>query len=247
MLTFRGGHRSVYELVTATSNSGGVTSTSGTSLVSPPPPSVPRVPPVAVALPPRLAPPVEPSVKLLAGSTTPKIPADPDQLVWKELRGAIAPLRAKFDYLEVKRLIAEARPRMEAKASQVAVDDLVMMIDRIIVGESAIRAFLKSRIFTVHTQDQSGSKISKTLTRLSGNEGILIDSKGAESRMLRVNLRIPWIDLLSQSLADQKTSEGAEITAACLWFWGDHRAAAAMDKLAQQRPVQAMHRLDGEP
>ena len=188
-----------------------------------------------------------PEKKTVPPAPTTAVAADPDQQVWNTLRGVVAPKRTEFDYLEVKRLIGEAKPQFKTEAGQHAADDLEEILDRIILGESAIRVFLKTNVVSVEIPVAGGAKVKKTLARLSANEVVLIDEDGVESRMLRNKLRIDWADLVRQSLAEQETSEAPEITAACLWFWGERKAAAAMNKINDQRPLKAMRRLDGEP
>jgi serine/threonine protein kinase len=170
-----------------------------------------------------------------------------DKEAWLAMGRLLDKARANLAYGEIKKAVDESLPAFttaEAKSLATTLADLGAHGQN---GEGGLRAYIAAtqpRVSIV----LNGQQLDVLLSRLTRTEVVYLPQQdgvpGAEQRVSRTAVGMPWEELLDEALKDQGIPNAPKAKAACLWVWNLTEAKAAFAALGDDPLVKAWSELE---
>ena len=176
---------------------------------------------------------------------TPVVKNDSDH--WKDLARQLDKLRASLSYDGVKSVVTQAAATFEDAKAKAQVQKLAELGELAQKGEGALRAYIGAAQphTTVVINDAT---VDVLLNRLSRTEVFYIvqaaGEPGAEQKVARARLGMPWVELLDEAMKDQGVEDVPQVKAACLWMWALPEATAAIAAISDTPLAKALNELE---
>ncbi len=170
-----------------------------------------------------------------------------DKEAWLALGRLLDKARANLAYGEIKKSVEQALPAFaspEARSLATTLAELGMHGQN---GEGGLRAFIAVAQPRVSI-DVNGHQLDVLLSHLTRTEVVYLPQQagvsGAEQRVARSAVGMPWESLLDEALKDQGVPDAPKAKAACLWVWNLPAAKAAFAALGDVPLAKAWSELD---
>ncbi len=176
---------------------------------------------------------------------TPVVKNDSDH--WKDLARQLDKLRATLSYDGIKGVVTQAAATFDDAKAKAQVQKLAELGELAQKGEGALRAYIGAAQphTTVVINDATTDVL---LNRLSRTEVFFIvqtaGAPGAEQKVARTHLGMPWVELLDEAMKDQGVENSAQVKAACLWMWALPEATAAIAAISDTPLAKALNELE---